>query len=258
MNISKIKFIHIFFILYFLIGLIIYKDYGIGIEEHFQRQNGFYWLKEILAFLNFDNLALLATDKYQEIRAYDPGLPDSNFFNFYGIAFDVPVAFIELIFKVNDTKLYFELRHLINFIVFFISSIFFYKIIKKRFNSEIIISIGTLFYIFNPRIFGDSFHNNKDVFFLSILTISIYFLFNYFDKNNLKNLILFCLFSAIATSSRIVGIYLPLLLIIFLFFEYLSNKITLNNFIKKNLLIFFFFYIILNLTLSLCLGIKYL
>ncbi len=241
MNVAKIKFINLFFILYFLLGLLIYKDFGIGIEEHFQRQNGFYWLKEILIFLNFDNLAVLAAEKFQAIRLYDPDLPNSNFFNFYGIAFDVPVAFIELIFKIDDSKVYFELRHLINFIIFFISSIFFYKIIKKRFNNETIANLGTIFYIFNPRIFGDSFHNNKDVFFLSILTISIYFLFNYFEKNNLKNLILFCLFSAIATSSRIVGIYLPLLLIIFLFFEYLSNKITINDFIKKKLLILFFF-----------------
>ena len=48
MNVAKIKFINLFFILYFLLGLLIYKDFGIGIEEHFQRQNGFYWLKEIL------------------------------------------------------------------------------------------------------------------------------------------------------------------------------------------------------------------
>ena len=125
MNVAKIKFINLFFILYFLLGILIYKDYGIGIEEHFQRQNGFYWLKKILTFLNFDNLAVLATEKYQTIRFYDPDLPNSNFFNFYGIAFDVPVAFIELIFKIDDSKLYFELRHLINFIIFFISSIFF-------------------------------------------------------------------------------------------------------------------------------------
>ena len=40
------------FSIYFLIGISIYKDYGIGIEEHFQRQNGFYWLSQILNFTN--------------------------------------------------------------------------------------------------------------------------------------------------------------------------------------------------------------
>jgi len=239
-NIEKKK-IYIFFLLYFLIGIYILRDYGIGIEEHFQRQNGFYWLKDILLYLNVDSLASQAFQKYQDIRANDPSLPNSDLFHSYGILFDVPASFIELIFKINDSKSYFEIRHLINFLIFFFSSIYFYKILKKRFSNNTIVYLGTFFYILNPRIFGDSFYNNKDIFFLSVLTIAIFFLFEFLEKNNYRNLILFCLFSAFATSSRIMGIYLPLLLIIFLFIEYLSNQISLNNFIKKKFFIIFFF-----------------
>ena len=233
--------ISVFFLIYFIFGLFVYKDYGIGIEEHFQRQNGFYWLKNILSLLNLQGLEILASDKYQEIRLYDSNLPNSEFFNFYGIFFDTTTAFIELIFKIESSKLYFEIRHLFNFSIFFISSIFFYKILKNRFKHTIIVFFGTLFYIFSPRIYGDSFHNNKDVLFLSLLTISLFFLFKYFEKDKIKNIILFCLFAAIATSSRIMGIYLPLLLILFLFVEYLSKKISLRNFINKKLIISFFF-----------------
>lgn len=245
MLMSKIKFIYIFFICYFLLGLSIYSDYGIGIEEHFQRQNGFYWLKKIVTFFRLDDLNFLALEKYNAIRSYDSSLPDSEFFNFYGIAFDTPAAFIELILKLNDSKLYFEIRHLFNFFFFFISSIFFCLILKKRFKDKIIVYLGTIFYIINPRIFGDSFHNNKDVFFLSIITISIFFLFKYFEKQNLKNIILFCFFAAIATSSRIMGLYLPILLLIFLFTDYLSKKILIKNFFKQIYLILFFFIFIL-------------
>ena len=223
----------------------IYSDYGIGIEEHFQRQNGFYWLKKILTFFRLNDLNFLALEKYNAIRSYDPSLPNSEFFNFYGIAFDTPAAFIELIFKFNDSKLYFEIRHLFNFFFYFISSIFFYLILKKRFKDKIIIYLGTAFYIINPRIFGDSFHNNKDVFFLSIITISIFFLFKFFEKQNLKNIILFCFFASIATSSRIMGLYLPILLIIFIFTDYLSKKILIKNFFKQLSLILFFFIFIL-------------
>jgi hypothetical protein len=45
------------------LGLLIYSDYGIGIEEHFQRQNGFYWLKRILTFFRLDDLNFLAFEK---------------------------------------------------------------------------------------------------------------------------------------------------------------------------------------------------
>ena len=117
-------------------GLLIYSDYGIGIEEHFQRQNGFYWLKKIFTFFRLDDLNFLASEKYNAIISYDPSLPNSEFFNFYGIAFDTPAAFIELIFKLNESKLYFEIRHLFNFFFFFISSIFFYLILKKRFKDN--------------------------------------------------------------------------------------------------------------------------
>jgi len=241
MSISKIKFIYIFFIFYLFLGLFIYRDYGIGIEEHFQRQNGFYWLKKILTFFSLDDLNFVVLEKYKNIISYDPSLPNSDFFNFYGIAFDTPAAFIETILKLNESKLYFEIRHLFNFLFFFTSSIFFYLILKNRFKDKIIIYLGTIFYIINPRIFGDSFHNNKDVFFLSILTISIFFLFKYFEKKKLKNIILLCFFGAIATSSRIMGLYLPFLLSFLLFTDYLSKKISIKNFFQQIFFIFFFF-----------------
>ena len=43
-----------FFSIYIIFGILIYKDFGIGIEEHFQRLNGFYWLNYFLSFSNFD------------------------------------------------------------------------------------------------------------------------------------------------------------------------------------------------------------
>ena len=32
--------------------------YGLGIEEHFQRSSGFYWLNYLLQFTNFENKSL--------------------------------------------------------------------------------------------------------------------------------------------------------------------------------------------------------
>ena len=208
-------FLWLFFIIYFLIGIIIFKDFGVGIEEHFQRHNGFYWLNHLLSFTNFENFKNLVNLKYQQILFADPNLPDPNFFNFYGIVFDLPLAFIETYFNIENSKFYFEIRHLAIFLIFFISSLFFLKILINRFDDKLIIFLGLFFYIFSPRIFGDSFHNNKDILFLSILTIAISFLFDLFTKHNNKNLILFCLFAAFASSSRIMGIYLPIILFIF-------------------------------------------
>ena len=47
------------FTIYLFIGILIYKDYGVGIEEHFQRQNGFYWLNYLFSNSNFDDFKSL-------------------------------------------------------------------------------------------------------------------------------------------------------------------------------------------------------
>lgn len=225
-------FFSLFFFFYFIFGLILFSNYGIGIEEHFQRQNGFYWLYKISIFFEFDEIAQNALIKFNAIRDFDPTLPNPEFFNFYGIFFDLPFAVIELIFYNLDISFFFKIRHLFNFLIFFISSIFFYQIIKKRFKNEITIHLGIIFYCLTPRIFGDSFYNNKDIIFLSFLTISIYFLFELFKKYSLYKLIFFTLFASIATSTRIMGLYLPLLFFIFLSIEFLANKISFKYLIK--------------------------
>ena len=74
--------IFIFFLIYFFLGTIIYNDYGIGIEEHFQRRNGFYWLNYFLSNTNFDFLKTIADFKYKEILQNNPICQIQIFFNF--------------------------------------------------------------------------------------------------------------------------------------------------------------------------------
>ena len=100
-------------------------------------------------------------------------------------------------------------------------------------------------YVISPRIFGDSFYNNKDLLFLSLLVFSIYYAFKLFDRFNYKNLFYFCLFAALSTSSRIFGLYLPFTIIIFLFFEFLSEKISLKVFLSRTSKLLFIYFLFL-------------
>ena len=82
---SKNIYIYVIIFLIFLIGIYTYKDYGVGIEEHFHRQNGFYWLIQILNLFQMDNISPfleLSKEKYQEILLSST-LPDINIINFY-------------------------------------------------------------------------------------------------------------------------------------------------------------------------------
>ena len=228
-------------IIYLLVGFFTYKDYGIGIEEHFQRSSGFHWLNFILESTNFDSLKIIVKNKILEINDFTPDLPSLDIANYYGILFDVPTAFFESLFNIKNPQSYFYFRHLVSFIIFFLSGIFFYKILLNRFSNIIISFFGTTMYSLSPKIYGNSLFDNKDLFFLSILTITFFFYLKYEKEKTIINLFFFALFSAFATSSRIFGLMVPITFFILLFFE----SITSNNKLKilKKVIIFLIFFI---------------
>ena len=158
------KIVYLFFFIYFLIGIFIYKDFGLGIEEHFQRKSGFYWLNYILNFTEFNNLKEIAFNKFEEIKIFTPNITTIENHKYYGILFDLPLAFIETFFKIEGANIFF-LRHLISFSIFTASGILFYKIIKLRFDNYFVSIFGAFFYLLSPKIFGTSFFDGKDLFF---------------------------------------------------------------------------------------------
>ena len=145
-----------------------------------------------------------------------------------GIVFDLPMALLELIFQVDDSRETFLLRHFANFLIFFISVYFFFKLIKNRYDSWAIGIVGALFLIISPRIFADSFYNNKDVVFMSLFIINLFTATKFLEKKNFKWAILFALTSALTINVRIFGLILPILV----FSIYFINITVLIN-IKK-------------------------
>ena len=234
--------IYTFFGFFLLVGFITYDDYGISIEEHTQLYSGIYWLNYIVNFFEIDFLKERVLQNLNSFTYY-PGLPDPKIYNYYGPIFDVPTAFIDVIFNIQKTNSYFHYRHFLVFLIFYLSSIVFFHLLLKRFNNFFISFFGTALYIFSPRIYGDSFHNNKDIILLSFVVFSIFFAFKTFEKKKIKNVLLFSLFAAIATSTRVMGLFLPMSLIIFLYLEKLNNKSISNT--KYILLAIFSYFLFL-------------
>ena len=237
-NSKRIAFL--LFLIFFFIGLSTFKDYGISVDEEYGRSAGFYWLNYILSFTSFDELKNLVSIKLGQIEGFSLQLPKD--YPFYGVPFDLPVAFLEVIFQIENPKNYFYLKHFLNFLLFFISSIFFYKLLLNRFSNYSISLIGTLFFVLSPRIYGHGFFNMKDIIFLSLATITIYYCFKYWDKSNYKNLLIFSILAALSTSHRILGIFLPASFVIFYLLSVLSNKKDLNY--LSHIIFFLFFYLL--------------
>jgi len=232
------KIIYVIFLLFFFIGIYTYKDYGISVDEEFERRVGFYWLEYVLSFTTFDNFYNSALLKLNEITGFT--LPTAKDNKFYGVIFNLPMAFLEVVFEINDSKEYFHLRHLFNFLLFFVSSIFFYKLLLSRFLKYNIALLGTLFFILSPRIYGDSFFNNKDIVFLSLVSIALYFCIKAIEKDNYKNLLIFSIFAAICTSSRILGIIFPISFILFYFLSLFQENKNLKKIIFFTISYFIF------------------
>ena len=212
----------IFFSIIFLIGSYIFSDYGISIDEDNSRFNGFVSLKYILELFNSNLLHNL--EQIINVPKINNYFEQGN-----GVTFDLPFALFELIFKVNDPRQIFLLKHFFTFLIFFISLICFYFILNKQFKSPLFGVIGVLFLFLSPRIFSHSFFNSKDIIFMSFNIINIYFGIKYLEKSNFKNTILFSFFSGLSIGTRLIGIYLPILFFIFKVIQILRSKIKLRS-----------------------------
>ena len=237
--INNIKIYFIFFV-FLVIGSVIFKDYGFNIDEKFHRLNGFYWLNYIAQYLNLSNLADLSEAKLNTIYGFT--LSDINFYNKYGIVFDVPAALLEIFFKIETPLGFYQLRHFLVFLYFILGLIFFYKIVSQRFGNKNIAILSVVLFFMIPRVFGDSFQNTKDIVFMTFMVISIYFALESIKISTKKNIILFSLFAAITTSLRMFGLCL---LITFILVQLVSIKknnikqIILNSFLSLILFIIF-------------------
>ena len=230
-------FIYIFFIIFFFIGISISKDYGISTDEPFHRTLGYFWYIQI--FETFYSSSALNLLKYKYQSMYWSKEINDGYFREYGVLFDLFCVFIEEFLNIENDKQAFNLKHTLNFITFFISSIFFYKIIILRFNKSYYALLITFFYLTSPRIFADSFYNPKDIIFMCFCVYALYFCLKSFKQVTLGNFFLFSLFSAFATSIRILGILFFFLFIIFIILTILEKKKFFKNHYKK-----IFFYII--------------
>ena len=223
--------ISLFFIIYFCSGIIITKDYGVSSDEYANRFHGFVTINHVTKkFFPSINKKYIKDKNYPELK--------DHIGKSYGVLFSVPTGIIEVLFKIEDKKNQFLLRHYINFIIFFISTIFFFKIIIHKYGNWKLALIGSTLLILSPRIFANSFYNNIDLLFMSLMIIAVYFNLKFFENQNIKNALLCGLFTAFLIAVRIPGIIILFSNVAMLLLINLYYKSLILNY--KPLLIYIF------------------
>ena len=223
--------IFIFFFTFLIIGISIFRSFGISIDEPFHRTSGYFWLYVIIKDLFFSSDYLIYLKNLLDGMEWSKDFFAGNY-QTYGPIFDLLSAVLEQSVGINSDKDAFELKHLLTFLFFFVSGIYFFALLNQRYYNKLFSIFLVFIYFSSPRIFAESFYNSKDITFMSFCVFSIFHYFSSFKKNNFKHLIFFSLFAALATQIRIMGILLIIFYILFFFWDTLEDR----KYLKKNYL----------------------
>lgn len=245
-NFNK-KFFYIFLFIYLIIGLCLSLNVGI---THDESHNYFVWE------LNKDKIFNLIFGSNFNVSSLN------SYHGFYGVGF---YFFSETIGVLTNTILKFFInfdtsnillgKHTSVFLFFFISGLYFKKIIYLITRDIRFSYLSTIFYFFYPYLLGHSLFNVKDVPFMSVWLVCTYLLIdilkNYLKKNEIKltKIILISFLTAYLFSIRISGILIFLQYFIFLFIFLTVFKLNFADFAKKiykkiiQFLIFFLFFL---------------
>lgn len=211
-----------FFVFYFLLGIIIFRHYGISWDEPTSRDNGLI-VYQYVTRQNNDFLAYSDRD--------------------YGTAFELPLVMFEKAVGAKSSQQIYYLRHLLTFVLFFVGVVFFYKIAGERFGRGIAF-LGVIFLVLSPRIFADSFYNSKDIALLSSMNIAIFTLFSFAKKPSWIRAVLHAMACAFVVDIRLPGfIILPITFVFFLSNTFLlsARKVWRPRIVMLCLFVFLFF-----------------
>lgn len=212
-----------FFVLFFFAGLTISKDFGMSWDEGARRQAGLPYAKYLIEIFNLD------IPKSKSISDYN-----NSYYAYhepFGMLFELPAILIEEILDIKDKGKIVFMRHKLNFTFYFFGVLFFFLFTRVVFKSNSMAFIATLIYICHPRLFAHGFYNSKDAIFQSCCAITLFPIAMLYSKRTITWLLLSGVSLGICASFRIVGIYLPVLLTIFILI--LNQKTSIYWNIKK-------------------------
>lgn len=198
--------------LFLLWGLLAFRDYGISWDEEIQRNRGLAGLRTAIETLAGPE-AVPERLNSPEVVARGTGM----------LGIKLPVVMAEYItgFKMSNGQV-FRMYHLYNFLLFFISAILLWRLLLLLEFSEKMSLVGLLLYIACPRILADSFYNNKDLAFLSMYTMVIYFSVALVKKYSAFNVAGLAIVTAFAFNTRAIG---PLPVVMFAIY-YVVKKLA--------------------------------
>ena len=180
--------------LFLLVGLGLAGDYGLGVNELYQRDTVRATLGYILG----------------QAEAVDPIVSNDRF---YGVSFELPLLLAERALGLDGYYYAHRFRLTVTHLFFLAGGFFCYLLAWRLFNNRLIALFALLLFLLHPRIYVHSFFNSKDLPFLSAFAIALYLAERAFRKDTLGAFLLLGVAVGIATNLRIMGLMLFLAVI---------------------------------------------
>ena len=173
--------------LFLLAGALAFDDYGVGVDEPVQR-----------------NIAIMAFDYAR--GANEDLLRDVD--RIYGVAFELPLLFVERALGLEDSRDIYLSRHALQHLFFLVSGVFCYALVYRLFGSRLVALLAMILFLIHPRLYAASFVNSKDVPFLGMFMIALFFLHRAFRKDTALAFIFCGVAVGLLVNVRIVGVLL--------------------------------------------------
>lgn len=227
---KKNMYIILIFCLMFIIGLFNVKNVGVyndeGSEQEILRMN----IREYAELSSLGDDIVLYYDSIGVIPISSSVERDHGISAYYLFSPFLPIGNL-------SPKILSVLWHLYTYLIFFVGVIALYFIAKKLFFNEKIALLASSMYFLSPRIFADGLYNNKDIVLLTFILCSLYFGLKFIDDKSIKNSILFGVFGAFATNTRIAGIFVFALCGIFYLVYFIKDCIKNKKINIKSLML---------------------
>lgn len=137
---------------------------------------------------------------------------------YYGQAATFPTVLLEALRGFTlDSSTVLRIRHLWNFLCFFAGLCCLTALLSQLYQDPLKSSLGLLFMILLPRIFGDIFYNDRDTMVLAWMMISLFAFYRYLQRPGWFNALVCGFLFAVTYNTRMFGLLLLIFPFIFLF-----------------------------------------
>ena len=184
-----------FFAAFLLMGLLVFRDYGISWDEFPTRRFGTMYVEHLVPDARtLDSLRAASGPSYER----------------FGPIFEILLVRAETLMQPADIRDVFFMRHLATFLTFFLGVVFFHQLCRRRFGGGIAL-LASVCLVVSPQLFSHAFYNVKDIAFLTTFVASMLTLDIMLGRPEWRTMLVHAVATAVLLGTRVLGLFAMLL-----------------------------------------------